>query len=304
MSPAAAAVFYTQPTDIALVKEFLQPWIVSSEIDRSGVGEYIHAEDMYSAAPEELTAMFAPVVSHEGNRAWYFLSPVRPKSTKPGGQKKSRTAGGGCWHGEGRKYQSNRKKHIVDFLEANWLITKHENFTIKLNGVPTGWIMSEYSLDAEVLPELAQDIALCKVYRSPCYRDTEAVPANTARHHDAVVPEGARHHVPMPEASFTMEAASSRKRKTAASSVATPTKKAHAIVVTSMPPPALKNRAVSEDHDEQSQSVFVDTKGAVFEDHNEQSQHAFIDTKDMLARTKKPVVEEGAAEASTVVDLH
>lgn len=101
-----------------------------------------------------------------------------------------------------------------------------------------------------------------------------------------------------------MEAASSGKRKTTASSVATPTKKARAAVVTSMPPPALKNRATSEDHDEQSQSAFVDTKGAVSEDHNEQSQHAFINTKDTLVRTKKPTMEEGTAEASAMADLH
>jgi hypothetical protein len=57
--------------------------VVWSEFDRSGVGAYMHADDMYEAAPEDLTRVFAPVISEDGQRCWYFLTPVRPKSTKP-----------------------------------------------------------------------------------------------------------------------------------------------------------------------------------------------------------------------------
>jgi hypothetical protein len=38
------------------VKEYLRPWVVWSEFDRSGVGAYMHADDMYEAAPEDLRA--------------------------------------------------------------------------------------------------------------------------------------------------------------------------------------------------------------------------------------------------------
>jgi hypothetical protein len=76
--------------------------------------------------------------------------------------------------------------------------------------------MSEYRLDnedGEPLPELAKDIMLGKVYRSPRRRDPPAeTAANAARHLNAGAPEGGCHDDPASEPD--VRAASSRgKRK-------------------------------------------------------------------------------------------
>lgn len=135
-------------------------------------------------------------------RCWYFLTPVRAKSDNPGARKRSRIAGAG----QGK---------LTPVIDHGRLLGKWANFTYKVAGIPTGWVMIEYTVcndDGEPLPRFANDVKLAKVYRhraaaaanaaapkdAPNAAAPEAVAnaAVLAASTNAAAPEGARHDDP------------------------------------------------------------------------------------------------------------
>nr|CAB3477919.1 unnamed protein product [Digitaria exilis] len=171
-SPSAAnkspsAAFQSHPTDLELVNSYLRPWVETG----LKAGPFIHEADVYAADPADLTRRFAPAVAQDGEKAWYFFTPLRHKSVR--GKRKARTVatGGGCWHNEAKS------KPVCTRLNGKVQIGHRQSFSFvnKEGGqrVRTGWLMMELRLLREGAGERAQaedavgNLVLCKVYRSP-----------------------------------------------------------------------------------------------------------------------------------------
>lgn len=181
-SPSAAAnkrpsaAFQSHPTDLELVNSYLRPWVETG----LKAGPFIHEADVYAADPADLTRQFAPAVAQDGERAWYFFTPLRHKSVR--GKRKARTVatGGGCWHNEAKS------KPVCTRLNGKVQIGHRQSFSFvnKEGGqrVRTGWLMMELRLLKEGTGQGAQaedavgNLVLCKVYRSP--RNPEPVDRN------------------------------------------------------------------------------------------------------------------------------
>jgi len=139
-SPAPA--FDSHPSDLVLVRSYLRPWVAQ------GVrppGAFVHAADLYAAEPGELARRFRAAVARDGERAWYFLSPLRTKS--PRGRRKARTVAGGAgwWHGEAGP------RPVLDPLDGRRMVGYRQSFSFMRRGadgapVRTGWIMLELRL--------------------------------------------------------------------------------------------------------------------------------------------------------------
>ncbi|CAO2178790.1 unnamed protein product [Urochloa humidicola] len=173
-SPSAAskppcAAFQSHPTDLELVNSYLRPWVETG----LKAGAFIHEADVYAADPADLTRQFAPAVAQDGERAWYFFTPLRHKSVR--GKRKARTVatGGGCWHNEAKS------KPVYTGINGKRQIGHRQSFSfVKKEGggrVRTGWLMMELRLlkdgaAADGKGEAAAamgNLVLCKVYRSP-----------------------------------------------------------------------------------------------------------------------------------------
>ena len=167
-SPAPA--FDSHPSDLVLVRSYLRPWVAQ------GVrppGAFVHAADLYAAEPGELARRFRAAVARDGERAWYFLSPLRTKS--PRGRRKARTVAGGAgwWHGEAGP------RPVLDPLDGRRKVGHRQSFSFMRRGpdgapVRTGWIMVELRLHDEDdgdgaagIGDQLEGLVLCKVYRSP-----------------------------------------------------------------------------------------------------------------------------------------
>ncbi|PUZ68278.1 hypothetical protein GQ55_2G013300 [Panicum hallii var. hallii] len=112
-------------------------------------------------------------MARDGERAWYFLSPLRTKS--PRGRRKARTVAGGTgwWHGEAGP------KPVLDPLDGRRKVGYRQSFSFMRRGadgapVRTGWIMVELRLHDEDdgdgaggIGDQLEGLVLCKVYRSP-----------------------------------------------------------------------------------------------------------------------------------------
>ena len=179
-SPSAAIkppcrAFQSHPSDLELVDSYLRPWV------ETGVktGAFIHDAYVYAADPAGLTRQFAPAVAGDGERAWYFYTPLRHKSVH--GKRKTRTVatGGGCWHNEAKSKPvymvSNGKQHQIGHRQSFSFVKKDTGVRVR-----TGWLMIELRLlknggagqkpeaEAEEEEEGAlRNRVLCKVYRSP-----------------------------------------------------------------------------------------------------------------------------------------
>ncbi|RCV26716.1 hypothetical protein SETIT_5G268800v2 [Setaria italica] len=172
-SPSAAskppcAAFQSHPTDLELVNSYLRPWVETG----LKAGPFIHEADVYAADPADLTRRFAPAVAQDGERAWYFFTPLRHKSVR--GKRKARTvaSGGGCWHNEAKS------KPVFTGINGKRQIGHRQSFSfVKKDGgsrLRTGWLMMELRLlkdgaagkEAQAEGALG-NLVLCKVYRSP-----------------------------------------------------------------------------------------------------------------------------------------
>ncbi|KAF8713943.1 hypothetical protein HU200_027927 [Digitaria exilis] len=191
--PAASSPsfdFGSHPTDVDLVNSILRPWV---ERGVRPPGTYAHAADLYAAEPSDLARRFRAAVDRNGERAWYFLSPLRAKS--PRGRRKARTVAGGAgwWHGEAGP------KPVVDNLEGRRKVGYRQSFSFMRKGgdgapVRTGWIMVELRLHYDDdedgggggIGEQLEGLVLCKVYRSPRHPDTAAAEESCA----ATAPDG------------------------------------------------------------------------------------------------------------------
>lgn len=168
-----SAPFHSQPSDLELVKSYLRPWVDSG----LKAGAFIHVADVYAADPAKLSRTFAPAVAQDGERAWYFLTPLRRKSER--GKRKARTVatGEGWWHNEAKS------KPVVDGLDGRRHVGYRQSFSFmkKEGGVRTrtGWLMLELRLEAERDQEERSDgsLVLCKVYRSPRHPGEPASPS-------------------------------------------------------------------------------------------------------------------------------
>ncbi|CAO2165914.1 unnamed protein product [Urochloa humidicola] len=172
-SPSAAskppcAAFQSHPTDLELVNSYLRPWVETG----LKAGAFIHEADVYAADPADLTRRFAPAVAQDGERAWYFFTPLRHKSVR--GKRKARTVatGGGCWHNEAKS------KPVYTGINGKRQIGHRQSFSfVKKDGggrVRTGWLMMELRLlkdgataDGKGEAAAMGNLVLCKVYRSP-----------------------------------------------------------------------------------------------------------------------------------------
>ncbi|CAN6209187.1 unnamed protein product [Urochloa humidicola] len=183
---AAACAFDAHPSDVVLVKSYLRPWVSSGVRPH---GAFVHAADLYAAEPGDLARRHRAAVARDGERAWYFLSPLRTKS--PRGRRKARTVAGGAgwWHGEGGP------RPVLDPLDGRRKVGYRQSFSYMRRGadgaaVRTGWIMVELRLvqdddddaggegDAAAggggIEDQLEGLVLCKVYRSPRHPDTAA----------------------------------------------------------------------------------------------------------------------------------
>ncbi|CAL4948190.1 unnamed protein product [Urochloa decumbens] len=173
-SPSASskppfAAFQSHPTDLELVNSYLRPWVETG----LKAGAFIHEADVYAADPADLTRQFAPAVAQDGERAWYFFTPLRHKSVR--GKRKARTVatGGGCWHNEAKS------KPVYTGINGKRQIGHRQSFSfVKKDGggrVRTGWLMMELRLlkdgaaaaDGKGEAAALGNLVLCKVYRSP-----------------------------------------------------------------------------------------------------------------------------------------
>ncbi|CAO2170983.1 unnamed protein product [Urochloa humidicola] len=172
-SPSAAskppcAAFQSHPTDLELFNSYLRPWVETG----LKAGAFIHEADVYAADPADLTRRFAPAVAQDGERAWYFFTPLRHKSVR--GKRKARTVatGGGCWHNEAKS------KPVYTGINGKRQIGHRQSFSfVKKDGggrVRTGWLMMELRLlkdgataDGKGEAAAMGNLVLCKVYRSP-----------------------------------------------------------------------------------------------------------------------------------------
>ncbi|CAN6196737.1 unnamed protein product [Urochloa humidicola] len=179
---AKAAAFDSHPSDVVLIKSYLHPWVSSGVRPH---GAFVHAADLYAAEPAHLARRHRAAVARDGERAWYFLSPLRTKS--PRGRRKCRTVadGAGWWHGEGGP------RAVVDPLDGRRRVGYRQSFSYMRRAedgaaVRTGWIMVELRLhddDGEdgngggrggSMEDQLEGLVLCKVYRSPRHPDTAA----------------------------------------------------------------------------------------------------------------------------------
>ncbi|CAL5077908.1 unnamed protein product [Urochloa decumbens] len=207
---SAAAVFDSHPSDVVLVKSYLRPWVSSGVRPH---GAFVHAADLYASEPGDLARRHRAAVARDGERAWYFLSPLRTKS--PRGRRKARTVAGGAgwWHGEGGP------RPVLDPLDGKRKVGYRQSFSYMrregADGPPvrTGWIMVELRLhddDGEEgdgagagggIEDQLEGLVLCKVYRSPRHPDTArhdggeeescaAAMAPVARHGDIADDDG------------------------------------------------------------------------------------------------------------------
>ncbi|CAN6222258.1 unnamed protein product [Urochloa humidicola] len=177
---ASYAAFDSHPSDVVLIKSYLHPWVSSGLRPH---GAFVHAADLYAAEPDDLARRHRAAVARDGERAWYFLSPLRTKS--PRGRRKCRTVadGAGWWHGEGGP------RAIVDPLDGRRRVGYRQSFSYMRRAedgvaVRTGWIMVELRLhddDGEdgnggggggSMEDQLEGLVLCKVYRSPRHPDT------------------------------------------------------------------------------------------------------------------------------------
>ncbi|TVU35545.1 hypothetical protein EJB05_17441, partial [Eragrostis curvula] len=170
-SPAnnpTCAAFHSQPSDLELVKSYLRPWVSTG----LKAGTFIHEADVYAADPADLTREFSPAVAQDGERAWYFLTPLRRKSGR--GKRKARVVatGSGWWHNEAKS------KPVVDGLGGRREVGYRQSFSfMKKEGgmrTRTGWLMLELRLESEHDDGRGDQeegspgsLVLCKVYRSP-----------------------------------------------------------------------------------------------------------------------------------------
>ncbi|GJN18095.1 hypothetical protein PR202_gb05216 [Eleusine coracana subsp. coracana] len=156
-----SAPFHSQPSDLELVKSYLRPWVDSG----IKAGAFIHVSDVYAADPATLTQTFAPAVAQDGERAWYFLTPLRRKSER--GKRKARTVatGEGWWHNEAKS------KPVVDGLDGRRHVGYRQSFSFMKKEAGqrtrTGWLMLELRLEAEREEGSHGSLVMCKVYRSP-----------------------------------------------------------------------------------------------------------------------------------------
>ncbi|KAL6614745.1 hypothetical protein ACP70R_037015 [Stipagrostis hirtigluma subsp. patula] len=162
-SPPRAA-FTSHPSDLELIEYYLRPWVASG----LKAGPFIHEADVYAADPADLVREFSPAVARDGERAWYFLCPLRPKNGR--GRRKARTvaSGEGCWHNEAKS------KPVISGIGERHQVGHRQSFSfVKKEGgvrVRTGWLMMELRLlaDGGAQEEDAPgSLVLCKVYRSP-----------------------------------------------------------------------------------------------------------------------------------------
>ncbi|XP_039793080.1 NAC transcription factor ONAC010-like [Panicum virgatum] len=166
----APPAFDSHPSDVVLVKSYLRPWVAQGV---RPAGAFVHAADLYAAEPGELARRFRAAVARDGERAWYFLSPLRTKS--PRGRRKARTVAGGAgwWHGEAGP------RPVLDPLDGRRMVGYRQSFSFMRRGadgapVRTGWIMLELRLHdddggdgAGGIGDQLEGLVLCKVYRSP-----------------------------------------------------------------------------------------------------------------------------------------
>lgn len=173
--------FQSHPSDLELVNSYLRPWV------ETGVktGAFIHDADVYAADPNYLTRQFAPAVAQDGERAWYFYTPLRHKSVH--GTRKTRTVatGGGCWHNEAKArpvYMVSNGMHQIAHRQSFSFVEKDGGVRVR-----TGWLMMELRLveDGAAGQKPEEDGALgsrvlCKVYRSPRNPEPSGIEAATA----------------------------------------------------------------------------------------------------------------------------
>ncbi|KAL6845294.1 hypothetical protein ACP4OV_024789 [Aristida adscensionis] len=162
-SPPPSAAFPSHPSDLELIECYLRPWVDSSH----KAGAFVHVADVYAADPADLTREYAPAVARDGERAWYFLTPLRRKSVR--GRRKARTVatGEGCWHNEAKS------KPVFSGLGERRQVGRRQSFSfVKKDGgarARTGWLMMELQLldEGQEGGDSAGSLVLCKVYRSP-----------------------------------------------------------------------------------------------------------------------------------------
>ncbi|KAG0538885.1 hypothetical protein BDA96_03G275400 [Sorghum bicolor] len=164
-SPSAA--FQSHPSDLELVDSYLRTWVETG----AKTGAFIHDADVYAADPADLTRQFPPAVACDGERAWYFYTPLRHKSLH--GKRKTRTVatGSGCWHNEAKSKPvymvTNGNQHQIGHRQSFSFVKKDTGVRVR-----TGWLMIELRLLKDGEKPEAEDSALgnrvlCKVYRSP-----------------------------------------------------------------------------------------------------------------------------------------
>ncbi|PAN29146.1 hypothetical protein PAHAL_5G208600 [Panicum hallii] len=171
-TPSAAskppcAAFQSHPTDLELVNSYLRPFLETGK-----AAAFIHEGDVYAADPADLTRQFAPAVAQDGERAWYFLTPLRHKSVR--GKRKARTVatGEGCWHNEAKSKPvctAIHGKRQIGYRQSFSFIKKEDGSRVR-----TGWLMMELRLLKDDAGQGARaeeaalgNLVLCKVYRSP-----------------------------------------------------------------------------------------------------------------------------------------
>jgi len=196
-TPSAAskppcAAFHSHPTDLELVNSYLRPFLETGE-----AAAFIHVGDVYAADPADLTRQFAPAVAQDGERAWYFFTPLRHKSVR--GKRKARTVatGEGCWHNEAKSkpvYTAIHGKRQIGYRQSFSFVNKEGGSRVR-----TGWLMMELRILKDDAGEGARaeeenalgNIVLCKVYRSP--RNPEpsgGVPAPALKEEEAADGDG------------------------------------------------------------------------------------------------------------------
>ena len=215
-TPSAAskppcAAFQSHPTDLELVNSYLRPFLETGE-----AAAFIHVGDVYAADPADLTRQFAPAVAQDGERAWYFFTPLRHKSVR--GKRKARTVatGEGCWHNEAKSkpvYTAIHGKRQIGYRQSFSFVNKEGGSRVR-----TGWLMMELRILKDDAGEGARaeeenalgNIVLCKVYRSPRHPghadgdDLEescsaaAAPAPAGRHSNVVTEDDGSSDSPAP----------------------------------------------------------------------------------------------------------
>ncbi|XP_066395993.1 NAC domain-containing protein 68-like [Miscanthus floridulus] len=177
-SPSPAAALYAQLSDVTLVNDFLRPWVTSGDAKEGIAGAYVHTADIYSADPDELARRFQPAVSLDGERVWYFLSPLRTKSPRDRRKVRAVADGTGCWHSEAAP------KNVINHLDGGHHVGYRQSFSFMRRGnagadVRDGWIMAEFHLhnhDENGRSRKVEGLVLCKMYRSPRNRGPAVVP--------------------------------------------------------------------------------------------------------------------------------